>query len=210
MNNKIILGLSLFLAAMSSWSQSSREFRAGHDLSVDVLVATASLPIPGSTGVGVNLNITPNWQLGVDYLSTGVDVSFSKLDLAGFSEKRMGLKARRFYGNSFNLAYGYVRRSNEVYLDPNVYGFSVSDVQARTEAHADMLHFSIANHWQFDNWTVSVDWLTIEAPISGEVTKSAEDQTDDEGDKDDIRTAENVLTWYPNLASFNLRLGYMF
>lgn len=200
----------LVLTSVFASAQSSREFRNDHRFSVDLLAVTASLPIPGSTGVALNMNLSPNWQISADYLSTGVDVSFSKLDLAGFSEKRMGLKARRFYGNSFNLTYGYVRRTNEVYLDPNVYGISVTEARARTEAHANMLHFSIANHWQFSNWTVSVDWLAIEAPLNGKVTLSSEDQADDEGDKEDIRTAENVLTWYPNVALLNLRLGYMF
>jgi hypothetical protein len=200
---------ALFLSSVSI-AQSSYDFRSEHNFSVDAVLATASLPIPGSTGVGFNWNVSPQWQLSVDRLSTGVDVNFSKLKLAGFSETRLGLKARRFYGNSFNLTYGYVRRENDVYLEPDLYGFAVTDVKARTEAHADMLHFAIANHWQFNNWTVSVDWLAIELPIGGEVTKSAEDQASSESDKEDIRTAENVLTWYPNIASFNLRLGYMF
>jgi len=207
---KYIACTVLSLLTAIAHAESSRAFRDAHDFSFDVIVATASLPIPGSTGAAINWNLSPNWQLSADYLSTGVDVSFSKLDLAGFSEKRFGLKARRFYGNSFNLTYGYTKRTNEVYLDPNVYGFSVTDVQARTEANADMLHFALANHWQFDNWTVAVDWFTLELPVGGEVTLSAEDQASDEGDKEDIRTAENVLTWYPNVAILNLRLGYMF
>ena len=201
----VILSISAFVHA-----DSSREFRANHSLGVDVALSTLSLPVPGARGAALNYNLSPDWQVSLDYMTTTFELSFSKLNLAGFNEKRYGLKFKRFFGNSFNLGFGYVRRSNEVYLDPNFYGYSVSDINARTEAHANMLHFSLANHWQFDNWTFAVDWLVLDLATSGRVDKSSEDQADNESDKSDIRTAENVLTWYPNMAGFNLRLGYMF
>ncbi len=204
------LSFLLVLISIIGHAQSSREFRANHTVGVDLVVSPVSLPFPGSKGVAVNLNLSPNWQIAVDYMSTGIEVNFSKLNLAGFNEKSTGIKARRFYGNSFNLAFGYVRRTNEVYLDPNVYGISVSDIDFRTEAYTDMLHLGMANHWQFDNWSLAVNWISINLPLNGEVTQSAADQADDDGDKEDIRRAENVLTWYPNVATFTMSAGYMF
>jgi len=202
--------LALSLVTLGAQAGSSREFRANHDFGVDVALGTVSLPVPGAKGIALSYNLSPDWQVSADYMSTSFELSFSKLDLAGFNEKRTGLKFKRFFGNSFNMGFGYVRRTNEVYLDPNVYGFSVSDVKARTDAHANMLHFSLANHWQFDNWTFAVDWLVLELATSGRVDQSSEGQADSESDKEDIRDAEDVLTWYPNAAAFNLRLGYMF
>jgi len=202
--------LLLLLVSVTGHAQSSREFRSHHTLGVDLVLSPVSLPFPGSKGAAVNLNLSPNWQVGVDYMSTGIEVNFSKLNLAGFNEKNIGLKARRFYGNSFNLSFGYVRRTNEVYLDPTVYGISVSDVNFRTEAHSNLLHLGMSNHWQFDNWSVAVNWISLNLPLGGKVTQSAADQADDDGDKDDIRRAENVLTWYPNLATFTMSAGYMF
>jgi hypothetical protein len=169
-----------------------------------------SLPFPGSKGAAINFNLSPNWQLGVDYMSTGIEVNFSKLNLAGFNEKNIGIKARRFYGNSFNVSFGYVRRTNEVYLDPNVYDFSVSDVNFRTLAHANLVHVGISNHWQIDNWSLGINWISLNLPVGGKVAQSAASQTDDEGTKEDIRSAENVLTWYPNAATFAMSAGYMF
>ncbi|MEH6345287.1 MAG: hypothetical protein V7785_09390 [Bermanella sp.] len=200
----------LVLISSMGHAQSSREFRSNHSVGLDLVASPASLPFPGSKGVAINFNLSPNWQIGVDYMSTGLEVNFSKLNLAGFNEKNIGIKARRFYGNSFNLSFGYVRRTNEVYLDPSVYGFSVSDINFRTEAYTDMLHLGMAHHWQFDNLSLAVNWLTLNLPLNGEVTQSAASQTDDEEDKDDIRRAENVLTWYPNVAIFTLSAGYMF
>jgi len=46
-------------------------------------------------------------------------------------------------------------------------------------------------------------------PVSGEVTRSSADLAD-EDKRDDVRQAEDVLTWYPNMAVSTLRLGYMF
>ncbi len=202
--------LLLMLVGAMCQAQSSREFRADHTVGVDLVLSPVSLPFPGSKGAAINFNLSPNWQLGVDYLSTGIEVNFSKLNLAGFNEKNIGIKARRFYGNSFNLSFGYVRRSNDVYLDPSVYGFSVSDIEFRTQAHANLLHLGMSNHWQIDNWSLAVNWITLNLPLGGKVTQSAAGQTDDEGQKDDIRRAENVLTWYPNLATFTMSAGYMF
>lgn len=210
MFHRIVAFTTLILLSILSHSETSREFRAAHSVGVDVALSTLSLPVPGSRGAAVNYNLSPDWQVSVDYMTTTFELSFSKLNLAGFNEKRYGVKFKRFYGNSFNLGFGYVRRTNEVYLDPQIYGFSVSNVKARTEAHSNMLHFSLASQWQFDNWMLGVDWLTLDLATSGRIDKSSEDQADDEADKKDIRSAENVLTWYPNIAGFNLRLGYMF
>ncbi len=209
LNTRFFVLLLMLVGAMCQ-AQSSREFRADHTVGIDLVLSPVSLPFPGSKGAAINFNLSPNWQLGVDYLSTGIEVNFSKLNLAGFNEKNIGIKARRFYGNSFNLSFGYVRRTNEVYLDPSVYGFSVSDVNFRTLAHANLLHVGMSNHWQIDNWSLAVNWITLNLPLGGKVTQSAADQTDDEGKKDDIRRAENVLTWYPNLATFAMSAGYMF
>jgi hypothetical protein len=108
------------------------------------------------------------------------------------------------------MSFGYVRRTNEVYLDPNVYGFSVSDVNFRTLAHANLVHVGISNHWQIDNWSLGINWISLNLPVGGKVTQSAASQTDDEGTKENIRSAENVLTWYPNAATFAMSAGYMF
>ncbi len=210
MSNTRFFVLLLIIVTTTCQAQSSREFRANHLVGIDLVLAPVSLPFPGSKGAAINFNLSPNWQLGVDYMSTGVEVNFSKLNLAGFNETNIGFKARRFYGNSFNTSFGYVRRTNEVYLDPNLYGFSVTDVNFRTLAHANLLHVGISNHWQIDNWTLAVNWITLNVPLGGKVTQSAASQTDDEGNKDDIRSAENVLTWYPNLATFAMSAGYMF
>lgn len=210
MSRYLLIFLASFCLTITSYASTSRDFRASHSFSVDGVISTLSLPVPGAKGISLNYNLSPNWQVSADYMTTSFELSFSKLDLAGFNEKRTGLKFKRFFGNSFNMGFGYVRRTNEVYLDPNIYGFTVSDVNARTEAHANMLHFSLANHWQFDNWTLAVDWLVLDLATSGTVDQSSEDQASDEDDKADIRSAEKVLTWYPNVAGFNLRLGYMF
>lgn len=202
--------LLFLLVSFTTQAQTSREFRAEHTASIDLNYSVLSLPFPGSKGIGLNLNLSPDWQLALDYMSTGIEVNFSKLNLAGFNETLIGLKARRYYGNSFNLGFGYIYRTNEVYLDPNVYGISTTDVNARTEAATNMLHFSIANRWQFDHWSLGVDWLSLNIPIGGEVTQSVAKLADNESDREDIRTAEDVLTWYPNLATFTLSAGYMF
>jgi len=209
---KYIALLLLILTTNFSHSKelTSSEFRQSHTTSIDLQYSLLSLPFPGSKGVALNINLDKKWQLVFDYMSTGVEVNFSKLNLAGFNEKQLGIKARRYFGNSFNLGFGYVRRSNEIYLDPNVYGISATNVNARTEAYAHLAHFSIANRWQFDHWSAGVEWFSLNIPLNGEVSNSVSDLADNQGDKEDIRTAENILTWYPNLAVTTISLGYMF
>jgi len=46
-------------------------------------------------------------------------------------------------------------------------------------------------------------------PVSGEVTRSSAELAEEE-QRDNVRQAEDVLTWYPNMAVSTLRLGYMF
>ncbi len=72
--------LLLLLVSVTGHAQSSREFRSHHTLGVDLVLSPVSLPFPGSKGAAVNLNLSPNWQVGVDYMSTGIEVNFSKLN----------------------------------------------------------------------------------------------------------------------------------
>ncbi|WP_420589598.1 hypothetical protein [Bacterioplanoides sp.] len=200
--------LSAFLISGAA-AQTSREFRADHTVGVDLGLSLVSLPFPGSKGAAVNFNLSDQWQLGLSYMNSGFEVNFSKLKLAGFKERHAGLVLRRFFGNSFNLSGAYVYRSNEVFLDPEIYNIPVTDQGFRTEAETHMAQLGISNHWQFDNWSMAVDWITLTLPLSGEVTQSVQERVS-EGDRDTVRRAENVLTWYPNLALATLRVGYMF
>lgn len=210
MKNILLFALILFTGLSQAQELTSREFRQQHSASIDLQYALLSLPFPGSKGLAFNVNLGSDWQLVLDYMSTGIEVNFSKLNLAGFNETQLGLKARRYFGNSFNLGFGYVRRSNEIYLDPNVYGISTTEVNARTQAHAHLAHFSLANRWQFDQWSAGIEWIGLNIPFGGEVTNSVADLASDSSDKKDIRSAEDVLTWYPNLATMTFSLGYMF
>lgn len=206
---RITLAGMLMVCASGLHAETSREFRASHHVGIDGAFSLVSLPFPAAKGVALNVNLNDQWQLGLSYMNSGFEVNFSKLKLAGFKERHAGLLVRRFFGNSFNLSGGYVYRTNEVYLDPEVYGFPLTDQGIRTEAYTHMAQFSIANHWQQGPWTLAVDWLTLVVPVSGEVTRSSADLAD-EDKRDDVRQAEDVLTWYPNMAVSTLRLGYMF
>lgn len=204
-----VLSCLLLAGASGLQAETSREFRATHNVGIDAAFSVLSLPFPGAKGAALNINLSDQWQLGLSYMNSGFEVNFSKLKLAGFKERHAGLLLRRFFGNSFNLSGGYVYRTNEVYLDPEVYGFPLSEHGVRSEAYAHMAQLSIANHWQQGPWTLAVDWLTLVMPVSGEVTRSSAELAD-ENQRDDVRQAENVLTWYPNMAVSTLRLGYMF
>lgn len=209
-NGIFILGLMLLFQACQLRAQTSADVRAEHHLGVDLAYSAVSLPFPGSKGIAANFNLSDRWQLGLSYMNSGFDIDFSKLKLAGFKERHTGLLLRRFFGNSFNITGAYIYRQNEVFLDPNVYGIPLGDQRLSTEAHTHMLQFGMANHWQFDQWTVAVDWFSLTLPLSGDVTKSVAEQADSDSNQRAVRTAENVLTWYPNLAFGTLRVGYMF
>ncbi|MCH2040965.1 MAG: hypothetical protein MK185_10050 [Saccharospirillaceae bacterium] len=56
-----------------------------------------------------------------------------------------------------------------------------------------MAQLGVSNHWQFDNWSMAVDWITLTLPLSGEVTQSVQERVS-EGDRDTVRRVENVLT----------------
>lgn len=207
----LISGLMLLMQVCQVQAeQTSAEYRAEHHVGIDLAYSALSLPFPGSKGAAINFNLSDRWQLGLSYMNSGFDVNFSKLKLAGFKERQSGLVIRRFFGNSFNLSGAYVYRQNEVFLEPNVYGIPLGKHQFRTEANTHMLQLGLANHWQFDGWTVALDWFTLTLPVSGKVTQSVAAQADSEDNKSAVHSAENVLTWYPNLAVGTLRAGYMF
>jgi hypothetical protein len=77
----------LSISANVSYSDemTSSEFRQQHSASIDLQYSLLSLPFPGAKGLAFNDNLGKGWQRVLDYMSTGVEVTFSKLNLAGSS-----------------------------------------------------------------------------------------------------------------------------
>lgn len=202
--------VTLMLSVLDAQAQSSKEFRHAHTAGVDVAFSLVSLPLPASKGLAVNINLSDEWQLGVSYMSSGISVDLLAVKLAGITERHMGLHARRFLGNSFNVHTAYVYRNNEIFLDPKAYGFSVTPHPVYSQTRTQMIHFGVSNHWQYNHWTFAVDWLTLTLPISGRVERSVDYLASTSRDKKRISDAETLLAWYPNVSLLTLRLGYMF
>lgn len=206
----LVVVVALLLSVLDAQAQTSREFRHDHTVGVDVAFSLLSLPLPASKGVAINFNASDDWQVGASYMSSGISVDLLAVTLAGITERHMGLHARRFWGNSFNVHAAYVYRKNDIFLDPQAYGFSVTSHHVGSETRTHMIHLGVSNHWQYNHWTFAADWLTLTLPLAGDVYQSVSDLASSSRNKQRIRDAETLLVWYPNVSLLTLRLGYMF
>jgi hypothetical protein len=67
--------------------------------------------LPAKTGFSATWILNPTSSLEAEYLSGSYGISFSKLDIASFSEKVISAKYRWYLGNSFNLFVGGGQRT---------------------------------------------------------------------------------------------------
>lgn len=96
------------------------------------------------------------------------------------------------------MTVGYVRRNTKAYLDLAAIDVSISGDPIQSKAYADMIHLSLANHWQVDNWSFGVEWISVNLPINGKITQSTADQVDDSAGNVEVKNARADLPGLPD------------
>lgn len=177
------------------------DYRQHNTIGLDLSYTPLAIPFPNVLGGGVSYNFNRDWQLRLDYRTTDNAMDYSDLKVASVNEEIYGIKFRHFFGNSFNMTFGYERRATDAYLDLAAIDVSISGEPIRSEAYADMLHLSLANHWQVDNWSFGVEWLSISLPINGKVTQSTAEQVDNASGNVEVKQARVTLPELPGTPS---------
>lgn len=171
-----------------------------------------NFPFPMGWGVHANYATSPQWEFGVDYLNSSKALKVFSLEIGAIDEQSYALQAKRYIGKSFNLRMGVGQRHTEVRFAKNLYDLATktySETASRMESN--FIRLGLGNRWRFkQHYRLNVDWLTLDIPFSGKVTKSASRFADTPEDQEDIEDAESILKYYPNAAILKFEVGFEF
>lgn len=190
----------------------SREVRENSNFSLNAAWAPLHMPFPLAMGLNANYVASANWILGVDYMSSNQALKVFSYELGELKEQSLTLQARRFYGNSFNLKMGIGHRRTQANLAQNLFDLvNNSYSMTASELRANFFRFGFGNQWQFNkNYTLVVDWFTINIPFNAYVQTSASQFANSPSSKQDIENAENILKYYPSGSVAQFEVGLIF
>ena len=196
----------------NTFANDSATNRDNNVLGFDVGYSPMSLPLPGTKFASVFFNINSDWQFGFEYANTTLGLTAFSFEFGEVNEYSRGLKLRYFTGNSFNWIMGYGRRDTLFKLPGDLFDLvthEYSNVATRTRT--DYVQVGMGNQWQWDNgFGLAIDWITINVPIDGKVTTSADRYTDNEDDAKEVRRLEDIVAWYPQFWVVAVKIGYSF
>ena len=203
--------LFLFFAH-SAYADDSATNRDNSGLGFEVGYSPMSLPLPGTKFAGVYYNLNADWQLGFDYANTTLGLTAFSFEFGEVNEYSRGLKLRYFTGNSFNWIMGYGRRDTTFKLPSSLFNLVTHDYdEVATRTRTDYVQFGMGNQWLWENgFGLAIDWVTINFPIDGKVTTSADRYANDDADAREIRRLEDIVAWYPQFWMVAVKIGYTF
>jgi hypothetical protein len=107
---------------------------------------------------------------------------------------------------------GIGHRPTEAKLAQNLFDLVNNDYSLTvSELRSDFLRFGFDNQWQFsNNYTLLVDWFTINIPYRANVQTSAAQFANSASSKANIEDAENILKYYPSGAIIQIEIGLTF
>lgn len=195
---------------LASRTSSDNRKNAHHTLMLGYQLLTTWIPskIAGS----YTYNFSEKWSLEGEYAKGSIGFPAGFIDLAGVSETRMTLQARRFTGNSFNFTFGAFYNSFEA----NVGGDIIPKLanQNKTKLGVDGIGatFGFGNRWQWQNGvTFGVDWFRInQILVQTKLNNSIVNNVNDKGARDEIKNLLSRLNSIPTFLLFGVNLGYSF
>ena len=175
------------------------------------------LILPSKYGFSLGYIDSPKDTYEFEYLRASVSIPVSVVkDLGSFSEVRMSLLDRHFFGEgSFNALWGLVYNSNKLEIGNAI----LSRIALQSIPHVESLEVDtlglvggVGNRWRFSHGiTIGADWFTWAQPL---IVIKKENQFRDlatnEGDKNHIDTAVKALSYFPRISVLKLNLGIAF
>jgi len=194
------------------FAMSSSEMRQQHHLGANVYWQPVSLPIPSAKGATLSLYASKKWSLGADFSSSTLGFQLFGIDVGEVNERKLTLQARRYFGNSFNLKFGFGKRVTQARAPDNLFSLAIGDSNLTlSEMRANFISFAAGNEWQFGSrYTFIVDWFTLEVPVATSTTQSAAQYGNTPSDQQTIEDIESTLRWYPSGGAFKLQVGVLF
>ena len=194
----------------------TRQRRTDSDYYILGNYAPLDLILPGKYGVSLGSIRTADVSWEFEYLHGSVAVPFLIEDLGSMSDDRFSLIRRSYFGsNSFNFSYGLTYFDFSVHLGDKLLsklsGNNYPSVDL-VELQAFGFNVGVGNRWTFKhNITLGVDWISWAQPVI--VTKKDAaflDYANNADDKDDVKTAVNVISYFPRLSLLKVQLGILF
>ena len=182
-------------------------------VSAQLNLSPINLPFPLAWGMNIGYRLSDKWAIRADYYTSSVSFGLFVVNVGEIAEKNYTLEFRRFIGNSsFNFNLGLGQRHTVATLEANLFNVvTVSDVLAQSKLKTNYFRLGFGNHWiTSKQYVIAFDWLTLNIPFSGSITKSASESAASDSAKSDIETTENVLKYYPSGAIIQLNLGMAF
>lgn len=155
-----------------------------------------------------------SWDLSWDHGSLGLGWFLS--DISKIEEDRITL-LRTSYSerNSFYFTYGF----NYYNLNANIGSNLISKIVGNQNiASLDVIQikslgasFGIGNRWQFEDWVVGVNWISLHIPVIAlKSNNKFLDYATDQDDRDSIEDAINIIKRIPTFTVLKIQVGYSF
>lgn len=203
----ILVSLSLRLHAQTTTENRSASFGTA-------LVGYQFLStwIPSKWNVAYTQILNPQWSLEAEYLRGSIGFGSFGLDVAGISETRYSLVARRFVGNSFNFIIGAFHNQVEAQLGNDIVSDMTEKGLDEFEVSGSGLTLGMANRWQWGSgFTLGVDWFRMNLPLFNKRVDNDVLERIDE--KNDLSRARDLMEKIKNIPTFvllGIQLGYSF
>lgn len=171
-------------------------------------------------GAGGTYNLSPRFQLGLQYLGGSKDMLSSFEEVNGVRTTKamatgMAVSAfgRYFFGNSFSMFGGLGYRTANIDFAAESIS-SGESIAVKLDVTSIIIPIGLGNHWAWNNgFTVGVDWAIMMVPVSGTSTASTTGSTVIAGLDDlnnDVAELGKTLANASTLTLCLLQLGFAF
>lgn len=195
--------------------KTSRQNRQDTDYSLFYMPMNYGIIMPTKTGFAGSWMINGEWSLEAEYLKGGYNLGFLGIDLFDLSERIIGLNARWYAANSFNLKMGLGERKYNFSLGSDylnkITGGDVSEEMSLSVKNQVLL-LGLGNRWQFDRgFTIGFDWFELIIPVgNSSVKENFLHSVKDQGERDDIQDVIDYMRTGTTFNALKLHVGYAF
>lgn len=196
-------------------ARDSQKNRSESDVSLFYIPFSTGVILPSKKGFAGTWILGPKSSLEAEYLSASYGLSFSKLDIALFSEIVISAKYRWYTGNSFNLFVGAGQRTYKFSVGNDLLAIATNQAFSSFPSlvvENQVLVLGLGNRWQFDSgFTLGFDWLELIVPIGkGRIENETLAYFKDEDERDNTEKILKLLRYGPTVSALKLGLGYTF
>ena len=175
------------------------------------------LIVPSKYGFTLGYIAGPQDIYEFEYLRASISLPLAVVkDLGSFSEVRMSLLDRHFFGEgSFNAHWGIVYGSNKLTVGSGILSrVSSESIPKVKPLVAETLGVvgGLGNRWRLSHGiSLGIDWFSWAQPLITIKTENQfRDVANNENDRENIDTAVKMLSHFPRIAVLKLAVGVSF